>query len=232
MSVFALVHGGAHGGWCWELVAPELERLGHSVVAPDLPIEEDAAGARAWADVVVDALEGAGDDVVVVGHSLAGLMVPVLASLRPVRRMVFLAAMVPVPGTVYLDYLATEPDAVIFSTAASLGQGELPEPGTAGVEWAAARDGFYQDCPEPLARRAWERLRPQSMTVFTERCPIESWPDVPSTYILMTEDRAVNPQWSRRVAKDRIGADLIELGGSHSPFYSRPQELARVLADL
>jgi|HubBroStandDraft_6_1064221.scaffolds.fasta_scaffold152814_2 pimeloyl-ACP methyl ester carboxylesterase len=232
MSTFALVHGGAHGGWCWELVVPELERLGHSVVAPDLPFEDEEAGARAWADTVVDALEGEGDDVVVVGHSLGGMTVPVVASLRPVRRMVFLAAMVPVPGMVYLDYLATEPDAVTFSTATSLGQGELPEPGAAGVDWAAARDGFYQDCPEPVARRAWERLRPQSMTVFTERCPIDVWPDVPSTYILMTDDRAVNPAWSRRVAKDRIGADLIELGGGHSPFYSRPVELAQVLADL
>ena len=103
MSTFALVHGGAHGGWCWELVVPELERLGHSVVAPDLPIEDEANGARAWADVVVEALEGVGDDVVVVGHSLGGMAVPVVASLRPVRRMVFLAAMVPVPGMVYLD---------------------------------------------------------------------------------------------------------------------------------
>jgi pimeloyl-ACP methyl ester carboxylesterase len=68
--------------------------------------------------------------------------------------------------------------------------------------------------------------------VFTERCPIDVWPDVPSTYILMTDDRAVNPAWSRRVAKDRIGANLIELGGGHSPFYSRPVELAQVLADL
>jgi len=119
MSTFALIHGGAHGGWCWELVVPELERLGHSVVAPDLPIEDEAAGARAWADTVVDALGGVSDDVVVVGHSLGGMTVPVVASLRPVRRMVFLAAMVPVPGMVYLDYLATEPGAVTFSTATS-----------------------------------------------------------------------------------------------------------------
>ena len=48
----------------------------------------------------------------------------------------------------------------------------------------------------------------------------------------MTDDRAVGPQWSRRVAKDRLGADLIELAGSHSPFYSRPVELAEVLAAL
>lgn len=69
------------------------------------------------------------------------------------------------------------------------------------------------------------------MTVFTERCPLDSWPDVPSVYIVMAEDRAVNPEWSRRAAR-RIGAELIELPGSHSPFYSRPAELAGVLSRI
>ena len=104
-----------------------------------------------------------------------------------------------------------------------------------GVQTCAlpiSRDGFYQDCDEATARRAFERLRPQSMTVFTEPCPIETWPDVPSTYILMTDDRAVGQDWSRRVARDRLHADLVELGGGHSPFLSRPAELADVLVNL
>jgi pimeloyl-ACP methyl ester carboxylesterase len=76
MSLFALVHGGAHGGWCWELLVPELEKRGHSTVAPDLPIEDDAAGAREYARVVAAALPTNDDDVVVVGHSLGGLTIP------------------------------------------------------------------------------------------------------------------------------------------------------------
>ena len=53
-----------------------------------------------------------------------------------------------------------------------------------------ARAGFYHDCSEEVARHAWERLRPTALTVFTEQCPIDRWPDVPSTYILLTEDQA------------------------------------------
>ena len=210
---------------------PELQRLGHAAVAPDLPIEDDASGALAWAQAVADALEGVDGDVVVVGHSMAGMCVPVVATLRPVRRLVFLGAMVPVPGMVYLDYLATEPGAVTFAGAGDL-TGDGPPAGASGIGWEHARAGFYHDLPEPVARRAWERLRPQSLTVFTEQCPIDAWPDVPSTSIVMTDDRAVGPDWSRRVARERLGADLIELPGSHSPFYSRPLELARVLAAL
>ena len=55
---------------------------------------------------------------------------------------------------------------------------------------------------------------------------------MPSTYILTTEDAAVSNGWSRRVAAGRLGADLIELSGSHSPFYSRPADLADVLHGL
>jgi pimeloyl-ACP methyl ester carboxylesterase len=231
MSVFALVHGGAHGGWCWELLLPELEKRGHGAVAPDLPIEGDAAGASEYADAVVESLRGSGDDVVVVGHSLGGLCIPLVAQRRPVRRLVFLAAMVPAPGMSSLEYLATEPGAVIFSGAESLSEGETPPEGDQVLVWERARAGFYHDLPEATARRAWERLRPQSFTVMTERTPLVSWPDVPSTYIAMRQDRAVGLDWSRRRAKE-IGADLIEMEGSHSPFYSRPAELADVLIRL
>src|SRR5262249_53900748 len=150
-------------------------------VAPDLPIEDVKAGAREWADVVVDALDGVDDDVVVVGHSMGGMAVPVVAASRPVRRMVFLGAMVPVPGRVYGEYLAEHPDAVTMP----VDRNETDELGRSIVPWENALYGFYHDCPEPRARAAWERLRPQAPTVFTERCPIDEWPDVPSSYILM-----------------------------------------------
>jgi pimeloyl-ACP methyl ester carboxylesterase len=229
MTTFALIHGGAHGGWCWEHVLPELDARGHTAVTPDLPLEDPSAGARGWADTVIAALDQAraGGDVVLVGHSMGGMAVPVIASMRPVRRMVFLGAMVPVPGRVYADYLAEEPGAITFASDVA-----TDEPSPSGVAWEAARDGFYNDCPELVARRAWERLRPTAMTVFTEPCPIDRWPDVPSTCIIMTEDRAVGQDWSRRVARERLRADLIELPGSHSPFLSRPAALADILATL
>ena len=141
--------------------------------------------------------------------------------------MVFLGAMVPVPGRVYADYLAENPDAVTFTNDFETG-----EMNSSGLSWEAARDGFYNDVPEDVARRAWDRLRPTALTVFTEQCPIDRWPDVPSTYILMTEDRAVGPEWSRRVARERLGSDAIELPGSHSPFLSRPAVLADALVTV
>ena len=60
---------------------------------------------------------------------------------------------------------------------------------------------------------------------------MKAFPDVTSTYVLCTEDRLVNPDWSRRVVQERLRANLVELPGSHSPFWSRPAEVARVMSE-
>ena len=87
MTLFALLHGGMHRGSCWDAVSAELHRGGHAAIAPDLPVEDDAAGAHEWAQGVVDAIDtavGAVDtDVVVVGHSLSGLCLPSIATVHP-----------------------------------------------------------------------------------------------------------------------------------------------------
>lgn len=230
MAFFALVHGGAHGGWCWERLVPELERLGHRCSAPDLPFD-DPAGASEWADAVLATIPADAGQTVVVGHSLGGLCLPVVASRRPVDRLVFLGAMVPVPGRSYLDVLAEEPDAITAVDLEGTLSGDVTwesEPGTV-MPYEQARAMFYGDLDEDTARSAWRRMRMQGFTAFTEVCPIDRWPDVASTYVLMTEDAAVGQGWSRRVASGRLGAELVELAGSHSPFYSRPTELAELL---
>jgi pimeloyl-ACP methyl ester carboxylesterase len=104
VTTFGLVHGAWHGAWCWDLLVPELERRGHAAVAPDLPIDDALAGHAEYARAVVDALAGR-DDVVLVGHSMGTLVIPLVAAARPVRGMVFLCGVPLVPGvTVGLDF--------------------------------------------------------------------------------------------------------------------------------
>ncbi|QLL08865.1 alpha/beta fold hydrolase [Mycobacterium vicinigordonae] len=235
MTIFALLHGGMHFGSCWDAVAAELVAKGHRVVAPDLPVDDDSAGAVQWARVAIDAIERAGasserqdrpGDIVVVAHSIAGLCAPVIATLRPVRQLAFVGGLLPVPGQSFVHHLSANPDAISFPEPQEHGAGPF------GLTWDSVRDGFYHDCPEALARRAFDGLRHQSFTVFTERCPIDRWPDAPSTYVLLRDDRAVGQSWARRNAVERIGASIVELDGGHSPFFSRPAELAAILLRL
>src|SRR3954453_11641615 len=143
VTVFGLVHGAWHGGWAWERLVPELERAGHAVVAPDLPCDDPAADTPDYARVVADALGGA-DDVVLVGHSLAGLAVPLVAAARPVRRLVLIAALLAAPGRSLIDQLKEEPGILLPPPGAGLDQAERgpsrgADPGGAAgtMYWAA-----------------------------------------------------------------------------------------------
>lgn len=230
MTVFALLHGGLHYGSCWDAVRTELRRQGHRAIAPDLPVDDDSAGALKWAQVVIESIErevdGAPEDVVVVAHSISGLCAPVIATLYPMRHMVFVGGLLPVPGQSFVEHLGANPDAITFPEPQQHGDGPF------GLTWESVREGFYHDCPEALARHTFDELRYQSFTVFTERCPISRWPDTASTYVLMRDDRAVGESWARRNAVARIGAQVVELDGGHSPFFSRPAELSAVLLGL
>jgi hypothetical protein len=140
-------------------------------------MDDAAAGARDWADVIEEAISGV-DDVVLVGHSLAGLAVPIVAGHAPLRRIVFLCANVPVPGISYSDYLVEHPDAVIIPPLT------FDELGRLTVPWEAARELFYGDCDEALAREAYEHLVPSAALIAnSETCPLEAWPDVAPSYI-------------------------------------------------
>jgi pimeloyl-ACP methyl ester carboxylesterase len=230
MTLFALLHGGMHYGSSWDLVAAELRACGHRVVAPDLPVDDESAGACEWAQCAIDAIDAVTErvdtDVVVVGHSIAGLCVPVVAANRAVRNIIFVAGLIPAPGHTFAAHLAENPGAITFAATLSADGGPF------GLTWESVRDGFYHDCPEALARQAFDELRNQSFKLFTETCPINRWPDTPSTYVLMRDDRAVGEPWARRNAVDRIGASVVELDGGHSPFFARPAELGDVLLRL
>jgi pimeloyl-ACP methyl ester carboxylesterase len=231
MTTFALVHGAWHGAWCWERLTPLLQQAGHDVVAMDLPSEDGTATFDTYADVVCTALEGRGDDVVLVGHSYGGNTVPLVAARRPIRHLIYLCAMVPDTGRSLVDQLGDELEMLnpAYQDGLSVPDAQLRQ------VWAdldIARAMFYGDCDEPTIKAALDRLRPQSAFPALQPFPLTEHPAVHTTYVVCSDDRILRPQWSRQVARERLGAELIELPGDHSPFYSRPSVLADVLLDV
>ena len=225
MITFGLVHGAWHGAWCWDLVAAELRERGYGAVAVDLPCDDPAAGAEAYARVVMDALAGA-DEVVLVGHSMGGLTIPVVAQERRVRAMVFVAGLLPVVGSSFDDGYAAEPDRLM----PGLGAGQIPhEDGSSAWQPQAAIALMYPDAPPDRAEWAAARLRRQYWRVSQEVTPMRAWPAVPVTMIACGADAVVNPDWVRRSARVRFGAEAVVLPGDHSPFLARPSELVDLL---
>jgi pimeloyl-ACP methyl ester carboxylesterase len=231
MTTFALVHGAWHGSWCWEQLTPLLQQAGHDVVAMDLPSEAGTATFDTYADVVCAALDGRGDDVVLVGHSYGGNTVPLVATRRPIRHLVYLCAMIPDIGRSLFDQLSDELEMLnpVYEQGLSVPDERLRQVWS-DLDIACAV--FYGECDEPTKRAALGRLRPQSVYPALQPCSLAEFPDVQTTYVVCSDDQMLRPEWSRRTARDRIGAELIELPGDHSPFYSRPSGLADVLVGL
>jgi hypothetical protein len=206
MTTYALIHGAGDVGWYWHLVAAELIGRGHDAVAPDLPCDDESAGLSDYADVVVDAI-GDRAGVVVVAQSFGGYTAPLACARVPAELLVLVAGMVPAPG---------ESAEEMFAATGYEGGGGGDDPIAT----------FYHDVAPELAAEALSRGRDQAEAPWTEPWPLDAWPAVPTRYLLCRDDRLFPPEWTRRVARERLGTAPDEIGGGHCPALSRPRELA------
>jgi pimeloyl-ACP methyl ester carboxylesterase len=229
MASFVLVHGAWHGAWCFEQLTPYLTAMGHRAVAVELPCDRPGTTCSDYAEQVAREIEGLENEAVVVGHSFAGLTLPLIADRRPVGKLVYIAALVPKPGLSMTEQFESGEKAIVSDQGR-----ELSEDGSQSywTDRAAAIEAMYHDCAPQDAEWAWSNLRPQSRAAQNEVCPLDELPDVPSAYIVCRDDRLASTEWGRRTARERLGAEVLEIDGGHSPFLSRPGELAEVLRGL
>jgi pimeloyl-ACP methyl ester carboxylesterase len=224
---FALVHGAYHGAWCWGALREELGRGGHTSSAVNLPCEDPDAGAELYADEVLASVPKTAQGVVLVGHSLAGLTIPIVAGRIRTVMTIYLCALLPVPG---LSFDAQHAD---FDTGFKPSEPPVGNPdGSSSWPEKGAIEIFYNDCNPEVASASARKLRPQQWRITQEVTPLREWPGVPAAYILCAGDRAVSPAYSSRAAREQLRVEAVEMPGGHSPFLSRPAELAERLALL
>ena len=223
-----LAHGGAHGSWCWDLVRPHLLDRGWNSVAPEVPLDNPAAGLMVCADLVAGAAPSDENDVVVVAHSASGAFLPLAAAKCRARLMMFLCAVVPVEGKSWVEQVMDDPTAIPEQPRGV----SFDALGRAVFSVGGARDYFFADCAPDISDSAARRLVPFAQTVPSEPFPTNCWPDIPAAYIFGTLDRAVSPKWSRRVARERLRTTAEEIPTGHSPFLAQPVLLAETLIRL
>ncbi len=235
---FAFVHGGFHAGWCWERTVAELRELGHDAVAVDLPghgarvAEESTLANRRQA--ILDVLQP-GD--VLVGHSGGGFDATLAADAAPdlVSHIAYLAAALPREGRTYPEAMAMrdhEDGEFDADTGEMLGYLKFDDDGAMWfADFGGARKYFYHDCDEATARWAFDRLGPERFgdTTVTPVSVPRFWEaDLPRSFIVCEQDRSM-PRWLADTVARRLGVEQLSIDTSHSPFLSRPRELAELL---
>src|SRR5471032_122283 len=232
MSRFVLVHGAFCGAWCWEPLVGELEALGHTAEAIDLPGHgEDTMPLQdvtldAYAERVAETLR-AGEPAVLVGHSMGGVAITQGAAKarEHVDRLVYCCAFLPRDGE-SLKSLADKPEG-----AADLVQANLVlAPPVATLSPEAAREAFYELCTPEQADWGIEHRQPQPIAPFVTPVDLD-WgiDELDRYYVLCTEDKAIPPALQRRMSTESPCVEIAELESDHSPFLCKTVELAAIL---
>jgi pimeloyl-ACP methyl ester carboxylesterase len=219
MSDVVLVHGAWHGAWCWAQVVDALDALGVSSDAVELPLTglaDDAATVRA---AIHAAIDDAGPGVVVVGHSYGGMVISqAAAGIDGVGRLVYLAAFMTDEGEDEIAIMSAHDSPVL--------QAVVVDDGGASIDPAQAHALFYADSDADTVAAIVPRLRPMRGGGSLAGAP--AWKSIPSTYVVCTEDGALAPAAQREMA---VRADaVVEWPTDHSPFLTRPGELAALIA--
>jgi pimeloyl-ACP methyl ester carboxylesterase len=214
-----LVHGAFADGSGWSKVIPLLEKDGYTVTAVQIPltsIADDIATTKR----VIDAQKGPS---VVVGHSYGGAVITgAAAGNANVKALVYVNAFAPDEGekiTAGSEKFAAPP----------LNSALVPDSaGFLYLDRAKFHQDFCADLPAAEASVMAATQKPLSKTVFDATVSGAAWKNIPSWYIVGTEDHAISPDFERFLAK-RMGAKTTEINSSHVPFLSHPAEVARLI---
>jgi len=212
-----LVHGLFADGSCWSEVIPRLQAKGLNVTSVQNPLTtlDDAV---AETQRVLARQDG---PTVLAGHSFSGMIVTEAGVDPNVSALVYVAARAPDAGEDYTALAQTFPTPPASAGIAFDGdEGRLSE--------AAFLRDFAGDLPVERAKVLYAVQEPSHKALLTGKTKHAAWRSKPSFYAVSTEDRTINPDLERFMAK-RMGATTIEVKASHLSLISHPQEIAELI---
>ncbi|MFA6264381.1 MAG: alpha/beta hydrolase [Pseudolabrys sp.] len=214
-----LVHGLFADGSCWSEVIWRLQAAGLNATAVQNPLTT-LPEAVASAERVLDRQDG---PTVLVGHSFSGMIVTEVGVHPKVSALVYVAARAPDAGEDYTALAKTFPTPPASAGIVFDGdEGRLTE--------AAFLRDFAGDLPEAKARVLHAVQEPFHKALLAGKTTHAAWRSKPSFYAVSTEDRTINPDLERFMAK-RMGAKTIEVNSSHLSLISHPDEIAKLILE-
>jgi pimeloyl-ACP methyl ester carboxylesterase len=228
-----LVHGAWMGAWSWERVVPLLEAAGHEVRVVELPAHGDDASDPAdasldgYRDVVLSAMADAGQPVVLVAHSMGGMVISAAAQAEPqgVEALVYVAGYLPTDGQSLLDLAFMDPGSIVGAHLVDNGDG------TSSIETDAIGEVFCGDCSADDVTLLQDRHRPEPGAPLATPVALteDAFGTVPRYYVRTTQDQAVSPVLQEQMlAATPVDAEA-SLDTAHSPMLTDPAGVAQAI---
>jgi pimeloyl-ACP methyl ester carboxylesterase len=214
-----LVHGLFADGSCWTEVIARLQAVGLNATSVQNPLTT-LPEAVAAAERVLARQDG---PTVLVGHSFSGMIVTEAGVHPNVSALVYVAARAPDAGEDYTALAKTYPTPPASAGIVFDGdEGRLSE--------QAFLHDFAGDLPEAKAKVLYAVQEPFQKALLAGKTTNAAWRSKPSYYAVSTEDRTINPDLQRFMAK-RMGAKTLEVKASHLALISRPKEITRLILE-
>lgn len=237
MKTFILIHGSWHSSWNWHKVIPLLEKQGHRAIAIDLPgmgrdktpIQE--VKMKATVEKICSLIDSVEGKVILVGHSKNGIMISQAAEYRPhkIEKLVYLAAYLIPDGKTQREYSVQDTQGVLkpYVTIHEEVNAHTLQP-------EIYKEGLYADCDDDITQLARILLshEPVESGITPLHLTEENYGSIPRVYIECTEDKAVTPFIQRKMYGEMPCEKVYSLPTSHSPFFSRPQELTDIFCEI
>jgi pimeloyl-ACP methyl ester carboxylesterase len=224
METFVLIHGAFCESWYWRKVIPLLEKAGHRVIALDLPghgknkkAAADEITLQTYTDYVAGVLDKQPEPVILVGHSMGGIVISQTAEYRPdkIKKLVYLCAFLLKDG----------------ESLKSKGGGHHDP---LNAPYSALKELFLGDCSDEDVRQFRARMVPEPGTIAGATIHItdKNHGRVPRVYIECLRDNAILPSTQKQMYTDMPCERVITMDTSHMPNLSAPEELAKNLISV
>ena len=221
MSCFILIHSTGESPRCWQRLSTALESYGHRTHPIDLPVDRPELLAGDYADIMRKQV-GHIAEPIVLAHSGSGTLLPAASQALKARHRVWLAAWVPNPHASFIEEVRANPT-------------ETYNPDWIGKDptkdSSVAINFLYHDCDQATIDWALTTRRLfMPLAVYNQRIALDD--DIPSSYIVASIDRTIRPDWQRRMARERLRIEPLQIVTGHCPHISAPERLAQLLAHI